>query len=166
MRRQDYNPHMKRLIALFPQRPIGAETVAAYWELLCDMDADLFATAARACAAMCEWFPTVKQLLDAADAAAARAHGILTPEEAWERVSDVARGWYDGQSVRDLFDATTFNALQHIGGIRSVATADAVGVNGKRRDFLLAYQRPYVAQVEAARTLPLPERLRALREVA
>ena len=30
MRHNDYLPTMRRLIALFPQREIGAETIAAY----------------------------------------------------------------------------------------------------------------------------------------
>lgn len=61
----EYAPLMKRLIALFPQRPISPETVAAYWEMISDLDADLFAQAVKHCAATCEWFPTVKQLREA-----------------------------------------------------------------------------------------------------
>lgn len=67
MTETQFAPLIKRLIALFPQRPISAETIAAYWEMLHDLDAELFAVAVKHCAASCEWFPTVKQLRKAAE---------------------------------------------------------------------------------------------------
>lgn len=63
----DYEPLINRLIALFPQRPILPATIAAYWEMLSDIDAETFALAVRECAVTCDWFPTVKQLRTAAE---------------------------------------------------------------------------------------------------
>ena len=104
MRHNDYLPTMRRLIALFPQREIGAETIAAYYDLLSDLDGDVFRLAVRQCAETCDWFPTVKQLREAAIDAACRAQGIKAPDEAWAATLAVARGWGEGMSVRARFD--------------------------------------------------------------
>ena len=157
------------LASAFPQREIPTATQLIYWEDLHELDAALFAAAARKARRACDWFPTIKQLLDAADAIAAKEHGILTPDEAWAQVAAVASGWYDGQSVRDLLNFRAFNAVQAIGGIRTIATANDAGVAGKRRDFLHAYQSAYDMAVTMGRTIPLPpenERVHALRDVA
>lgn len=69
MNEPEFTTHIKRLIALYPQRPIPPETIAVYWELLHDLDPVCFALAVRHCALTGDWFPTVHQLRDAADAA-------------------------------------------------------------------------------------------------
>lgn len=63
----EYEPLINRLAALFPQRPVPPATVAAYWEMLSDINGDVFAQAVRSCAVSCDWFPTVKQLRHAAE---------------------------------------------------------------------------------------------------
>jgi hypothetical protein len=57
--------------ALFPQRPLTEETIAAYWELLGDMDGSLFAASVRQCIETCDWFPSIRQLRRSADEIAA-----------------------------------------------------------------------------------------------
>jgi hypothetical protein len=59
---RDYAPLMKRLIAMFPQRPISDETIAVYWEMLSDLDAEAFALAVKDCGRSGDWFPTIHQL--------------------------------------------------------------------------------------------------------
>jgi len=61
----DFAPQMKRLIALFPQRAIAPETIAAYWDILGSMEADLFRASVERCIHSCEWFPTIKHLREA-----------------------------------------------------------------------------------------------------
>lgn len=157
MTREAWNKAIARLTAAFPQREISTATILAYREHLIGMDGALFAAAVEQCMDTCDWFPTISQLLKASDGIAARAHGILPPEQAWEHVLDVARGWHDGLSVRAMFDEATFAALQRIGGMRTVATADDHGTAAKRRDFLLSYQRSYEMQIADMRGLPLPD---------
>ena len=59
---RDYDPMMRRLIAMFPQRPIGPETIAVYWEMLGDLDGAVFAQAVKVCGTTCKWFPTIAEL--------------------------------------------------------------------------------------------------------
>ena len=61
----DFAPEMKRLIALFPQRPIAPDTIAAYWSILHEMESDLFRAAVDRCIHTCEWFPTIKHIREA-----------------------------------------------------------------------------------------------------
>lgn len=160
MKREDYIPTMRRLAALFPQREISAETIAAYFDMLTDLDADVFRLAARQCAVTCDWFPTVAQLRREAQAITAEQHGLLSPAEAWMHVLDVARHWTERSSAtRQQCDHRTFAALQSIGGIREVATTEAVGLSRLERQFRAAYERAYQADVEVAMTrrLPTPE---------
>jgi hypothetical protein len=63
----DFAPLMKRMIAAFPQRPISADTVAVYWEMLSDLDAPIFTQSVKRCMESCEWFPTIKHLRHAAE---------------------------------------------------------------------------------------------------
>jgi len=158
MRHNDYLPTMRRLIALFPQREIGAETIAAYYDLLSDLDGDVFRLAVRQCAETCDWFPTVKQLREAAIDAACRAQGIKAPDEAWAATLAVARGWGEGMSVRARFDDATWTAVQSIGGIRVVALAeDGAGIARVEKSFRTAYEAVYRREAQTAVTLPLPE---------
>lgn len=145
------------LIAAFPQRDIPTATTLIYWQDLAGMDAGLFQAAAAHCRRTCDWFPTIRQLREAAGEIAARAHGIPTPEQAWARILSIAGDWGDGRAVAPLLDATTFAALRESGGMRAVATADEVGLAQRRRAFLACYQPRYEARLDSARALPLPE---------
>lgn len=160
MTRNEWNQLMARLAAFFPQREISAETIAAYYEVLGDMDGQVFALAVRECANTCDWFPTVKQLREASLVVLERA-GVLppSPDAAWQLVMQVARGWYEGQTVRDRFDETTWQALRAIGGIRVVALADSgAEVARMERQFRAAYERPYQQATADVQALTLPRR--------
>ena len=67
MNRTEWNTNMGRLLAYFPQREVSAETIAAYHDILGDMDGEVFTLAVRHCVETCDWFPTVRQLKRAAD---------------------------------------------------------------------------------------------------
>lgn len=133
--------NIARLIALFPQREISRETIAAYWELLCDLDDSVFERAVALCGQTCTFFPSVKELRDAA-ATALDAHQQLPPmpERAWEDVLAVARYWSDVGSLRHaLRHELEHAAIERVGGVMRLALADEYEARAIRQEFLSAY---------------------------
>lgn len=157
----DYLPVIKRLAATFPQRPIGPETVAAYWEMLHSMDGDVFNAAANYCATHAEWFPTLHAIFDAADTLLTDA-GVFppSPESAWGTILGLAQRWGDGSSIsRHVSDETLIAAVGKVGGMMRIAMSDDYAVRAIEKDFLALYRpmRANAIRAQGLYSLGLPD---------
>jgi hypothetical protein len=63
----EYKRQISELVAFYPQRPIEAQTIAAYWSALSDIEIADFVAACGQIANTDEWFPTAARLRSVAD---------------------------------------------------------------------------------------------------
>lgn len=77
--------------AQWPNFPLTEATIAAYCDLLKDIDGNLLEVAARECSATCKFFPTVAEIREKCNRLAELEGSDPTAEEAWELVNKAIR---------------------------------------------------------------------------
>ena len=127
-----------------------------YAEVCGHLSDDVWLEAVRRVCGRNRFFPVPAEILAAAQEVAARAHGVQSPDEAWESVLGVAKSWGEGKSIRALLEPSVFDAVQAIGGIRDVAVADdGYELHQIRSQFVTTYTRGFDRITDVAVTLPL-----------
>lgn len=53
---------LRPMLALYPQTPVEAETLAVYIDMLRDIEPDRLAESVRQCMSECKWLPTVADI--------------------------------------------------------------------------------------------------------
>lgn len=148
---------MALLHEVFPRKELSEAAGGMYLSVCRDLSDEVWYAAITRVVGTSKFFPVPAELLTAANEIASQAHGVAMPETAWEHVHSVARSWGEGALVKHRFDDLTWQALQAIGGIRSVAIAeDGYEIGQKRKEFIAAYDRRRALTVENIRALRLP----------
>jgi len=141
-----------------------SEAAASVYNDVCGhLSDDVWIVAIKRVCGRNTFFPVPAEILAAASDVTAEAHGVLTPDTAWRGVHAVARHWGQGMSVRDRFDNATWQALQAIGGISTVALAEGGhDISRVERQFRDAYRREFERATDQLLASPLPDANRLL----
>jgi hypothetical protein len=152
---------MAVLQEIFP-KDLSPATTRIYRETCDRLSDDVWLAAVRRVAGVHRFFPVPAELLAAADAIVANAHGIVNPDAAWEQVTAIARSWSPQTTVRGRLDESIWLALDAVGGIRAVALAESgPEIARLERQFRSAYRRIFERTTEPLTSLRLPTEDRA-----
>lgn len=141
MNRHTFDEHMKLLAATWPDRSPSADTMAAYWLALNDLDDEVFSRAIGSVLRRSTFFPAPAEIRKAAEEAMT-AMGVAPPEpdRAWELVLRAASGVGFREAERQLLDHPSIKrAVQEMGGSRSIAMSDRSDEPFLRKRFVERY---------------------------
>ena len=159
---QAFSAGIALLEEIYP-KSLSESASGVYNDVCGHLSDDVWIAAIKRVCSTSKFFPVPAEILTAASEVIASAHGVLPPDEAWRAVHGVARHWGQGMSVRDKFDSATWQALQAIGGISTVALAeDGAEIGRIERQFREAYRRLFDNMTGQLAGLPLPDADRLL----
>jgi hypothetical protein len=114
------------LISAFPNKEIPKSTAEAYYVMLQDLPEDVMKAASALCLARYDWFPTIRQLRDAAGEYYGNLKDLPEPVEAWESVMQAIRDGAGHPIAGDSADVHPLieKSVQAIGGWRTIGQSD------------------------------------------
>lgn len=116
-----------RLLDVFPEKKLGVMGVEIYCDALRGMSVDAIESAIKECILTCRFFPTVADLLEKAQEAMDGGRNVE---------AEFLAVWRGG---RPPADQPFLDALESVGGSRTVRDATSQDIQFLRRDFMKKY---------------------------
>ena len=144
---------MAWLARLYPRFTLAKDTIASYYDVLGDLDADVLWAAVQECGATSKFFPTAAELRNAVFGLQERAVGLPAEGEAWDEVLRRVNV-YDAPGPDEFAHPLVYQALQGIGGNRVLAMTSESQLMATRAHYFKVYRTLRAREREHAAMLP------------